>query len=96
MIPHACHALWNELGHAGAIIDVSWPKVDSQALTQDTVEIVVQINGKLRGRVMIAAKATEAEARAAALGDENVSKWVEGKEIRKFVFVPSKLINIVV
>jgi leucyl-tRNA synthetase len=96
IIPHACHALWNELGHAGAIIDQPWPKVDAQALTQDTIEIVVQVNGKLRGRVNIAAKATEAEARGAALNDENVSKWIEGKEVRKFVYVPGKLINIVI
>jgi len=96
IIPHACHMLWNELGHSDAIIDQPWPKADAQALTQDTLEIVVQVNGKLRGRVNIAAKATEAEARGAALNDENVSKWVEGKEIRKFVYVPGKLINIVV
>lgn len=96
IIPHACHALWNELGHVGAIVDQPWPKMDAQALTQDTLEIVVQVNGKLRGRINIAAKASEAEARSAALADENVSKWVEGKEVRKFVYVPGKLINIVV
>jgi leucyl-tRNA synthetase len=96
IIPHACHTLWNELGHSGAIIDQPWPKVDAQALTQDTLEIVVQVNGKLRGRVNISAKATETEARNAALSDENVSKWIEGKEVRKFVYVPGKLINIVV
>jgi len=96
IVPHACHTLWNELGRQDGIIDAVWPKVDTHALVQDSVELVVQINGKLRGRVNIAAKATEAEARAAALGDENVSKWVEGKEVRKFVYVPGKLINIVV
>jgi leucyl-tRNA synthetase len=96
IVPHACHALWNELGHEGAIIDMAWPKADAQALTQDTLEIVVQVNGKLRGRVNIAAKASEAEARTAALADDNVSKWVAGKEIRKFVYVPGKLINIVI
>ena len=96
IVPHACHALWNELSQTGAVIDVAWPKADVQALTQDTLEIVVQVNGKLRGRVNIAAKASEAEARAAALADDNVSRWVEGKEVRKFVYVPGKLINIVV
>jgi leucyl-tRNA synthetase len=96
IVPHACHSLWHALGHANAVIDQPWPAVDATALVQDTLEIVVQVNGKLRGRVSIAAKASEDEARAAALADENVARWVENKPIRKFVYVPGKLINIVV
>jgi leucyl-tRNA synthetase len=84
------------LGHANAVIDQAWPAADATALVQDTLEIVVQVNGKLRGRVSIAAKASEDEARAAALADGNVARWVENKPIRKFVYVPGKLINIVV
>jgi leucyl-tRNA synthetase len=94
--PHACHALWHELGHRNAIIDEPWPKSDSSALEQDTLEIVVQVNGKLRGRVIIAAKASEEAARQAALADDNVKRWVEDKPVRKFVYVPGKLINIVI
>ncbi len=96
IVPHACHALWHELGHVDAIIDQPWPKVDATALQQDTLEIVVQVNGKLRGRVMISAKVGEDEARTVALADENVKRWVEDKPIRKFIYVPGKLINVVV
>jgi leucyl-tRNA synthetase len=96
IVPHACHALWHELGHRNAIIDQAWPKADPAALVQDTLEIVVQVNGKLRGRVNIAAKASEDEARAAALADDNVKKWVEDKPVRKFIYVPGKLINVVI
>ena len=96
IVPHACHALWHELGHSDAIIDQSWPKADPAALEQDTLEIVVQVNGKLRGRINIAAAAGEDDARAAALADDNVKKWVEDKSVRKFIYVPGKLINVVV
>ena len=96
IVPHACHALWAELGHSAAIIDQPWPKVDAGALQQDILELVVQVNGKLRGRVQVSAQATEAEAREIALADENVKRWVEDKPIRKFVYVAGKLINMVV
>jgi leucyl-tRNA synthetase len=96
IVPHACHTLWRELGHSNAIIDQAWPKADLAALEQDQLEIVVQVNGKLRGRVHIPAKATHDEARAAALADEGIKKWLEDKPVRKFVYVPGKLINVVV
>jgi leucyl-tRNA synthetase len=96
IVPHACHALWRELGHDNAVINESWPEVDTSALQQDTLEIVVQVNGKLRGRVLIAAQASEDQARAAALADDNVKRWVEDKPVRKFIYVPGKLINVVV
>jgi len=96
IVPHVCHTLWHELGHQDAIIDHPWPKPDPAALQQDTIEVVVQVNGKLRSRIAIAAKASEADARAAALADENVIRWVEDKPVRKFIYVPGKLINVVV
>ena len=96
IVPHACHTLWHELGHESAVIDQSWPEVDASALQQDTLEIVVQVNGKLRGRVVISAQATEDQARAIALADDNVKRWVEDKPVRKFIYVPGKLINVVV
>ncbi len=94
--PHVCHALWQALGHGRAVIDEPWPVVDQAALAQDTVEIVVQINGKLRGRVHVAAGVDEAVVRDAALADEQVSRFVAGKPVRKVIVVPGKLINIVV
>ncbi|MGH8177825.1 MAG: class I tRNA ligase family protein, partial [Steroidobacter sp.] len=94
--PHACHALWKELGHNDALIDRAWPRPDPDALVQDTIEIVVQVNGKLRGRVCVAANAAEDEIRAAALADEHVQKWIEGKSVRKVIVVKGKLVNVVV
>jgi leucyl-tRNA synthetase len=96
MIPHVTHGLWQELGHTRALAEERWWQPDSAALAQDSIEVVVQVNGKLRGRVVIATNADEAAARAAALGDANVVKFVEDKPIRKFVYVPGRLINLVV
>ncbi|MDH5177960.1 MAG: class I tRNA ligase family protein, partial [Gammaproteobacteria bacterium] len=96
IVPHACHSLWLELGHEGAVIDQRWPQVDETALVRDSIEVVVQVNGKLRGRVTVAASADEATVREAALADEGVQKYVEGKPIRKFVYVRGKLANVVV
>jgi leucyl-tRNA synthetase len=95
-VPHAAHALWQALGHATAVVDERWPAVDPAALAQDTVEIVVQVNGRLRARVQVAAGADEATAREAALADPGVSKFVAGQTVRKFVYVPGKLVNVVV
>ena len=96
IVPHATHVLWKELGHTDALIDRAWPQPDAQALIQDSVEIVVQVNGKLRGRVTVSATAQEAEVREAALADANVRKWMEGKPIRKVIVVKGKLVNVVV
>jgi leucyl-tRNA synthetase len=96
VVPHACHALWRELGHAGALVDERWPEADARALERATVEVVVQVNGKLRGRVTVPAGADEATVRAAALADANVQRFMEGRPVRKFVYVPGKLANIVV
>jgi leucyl-tRNA synthetase len=94
--PHVTHVLWGELGHADALIDHPWPEADPQALVQDSIEIVVQVNGKLRGRVQVDAGADESDVRAAALADGNVQRWIEGKPVRKVIVVPRKLVNVVV
>ena len=96
IIPHATHALWRELGHQDALIDRAWPEPDPAALVQDSLEIVVQINGKLRGRVTVPANASEDAVRETALADPQVHKWVEGKAIRKVIVVKGKLVNVVV
>jgi leucyl-tRNA synthetase len=95
-VPHATHALWAELGHAGALVDEPWPEPDPAALRQDTVEIVVQVNGKLRSRLSLPVGADEAQARAAALEDASVAKFVGDKPVRKLIYVPGKLVNVVV
>jgi leucyl-tRNA synthetase len=96
IVPHAAHALWQSLGHEDALIDRAWPKPDPEALVQDEIEIVVQVNGKLRGRVTVPAAASDEAVRTAALADPNVLKWTEGKAVRKVIVVKGKLVNVVV
>ncbi len=95
IVPHITHALWRELGHERALIDESWPTPDPAALTQDSVELIVQVNGKLRGRVRVPAAADQAAALALALADEGVQKFVTGAP-KRVIYVPGKLLNIVV
>jgi leucyl-tRNA synthetase len=96
VVPHATQAMWRGLGHATLLVDERWPEADAAALVQDTIEIVVQVNGKLRARVAVAAGADEAVAREAALADPGVAKFVAGQTVRKLIYVPGKLVNVVV
>jgi leucyl-tRNA synthetase len=96
IIPHVTHALWRALGHATALIDESWIAVDAAALATATVEIVVQVNGKLRGRITVPVDADEPMVRAAALADPHVQKFVGENPVRKIIVVAGKLVNIVV
>jgi leucyl-tRNA synthetase len=96
MTPHVCHALWKALGHDTALVDEGWPVADEAALELDTVELVVQVNGKLRGRVSVPADASKDVIEQVALADENVQRFVDGKEIRKVIVVPGRLVNVVV
>ena len=96
IVPHVTHALWGALGHAGAPVDERWPGVDRRALERAELELVVQVNGKLRGRVTVAADADEVAVREAALAEPNVVKFMEGRPVRKFVYVRGKLANLVV
>ncbi|MFC5476420.1 leucine--tRNA ligase [Paraherbaspirillum soli] len=95
--PHITHTLWQELGFAeihGDILDASWPQVDSAALEQSEIEMMIQVNGKLRGSITVAKDADKATIEAAALANENVQKYLEGAP-KKVIVVPGKLINIV-
>jgi leucyl-tRNA synthetase len=94
--PHICHALWTQLGHDNAVIDASWPEVDSEALKQDKVELMIQVNGKLRSKLMVDVNAQQADIESLALTDENAQRYIDGKTIRKVILVPGRLINIVV
>jgi leucyl-tRNA synthetase len=94
--PHVCHALWQALGHAEPVIDARWPEPDAAALKADTVTLVVQVNGKLRGRVEVPADASSDAVADAALADENVRKFIAGAAIKKRVVVPGKLVNFVI
>ena len=96
IVPHVTHALWAALGHGTALIDERWPTPDPAALAQDSYTLVLQVNGKLRGQASVPADADASVAEAAALADPTVQKFIAGKPIRKIVFVPGKLVNVVV
>ena len=95
IVPHICQRLWRELGRDGAIIDAPWPAVDQTALVRDSLEMVVQVNGKVRARIEVAANAKQGDIEAAARAEPNVRKFTDGKTVRKVIVVPKKLVNIV-
>ena len=95
IVPHVCETLWGELA-GGNLWQQSWPAVDNAALVQTEIEIRVQVNGKLRDKIQIAADADEATVKAAALATAGAQKFMEGKEPKKIVVVPKRLVNIVV
>ena len=95
MVPHICHVLWPALGHERALIEERWPQPDPQALVQETIELVVQVNGKLRDRVEAPAAASRDELEALAR-TPRLEAHVDGKEIVKVVVVPGKLVNFIV
>jgi leucyl-tRNA synthetase len=94
--PHICHALWHELGHVSDVVDVPWPSPDASALIRNEVELVVQVNGKVRGKIQVSTDANEADIRSLALANDNVRKFMEEKPLKKFIVIPGKLISIVV
>jgi leucyl-tRNA synthetase len=94
--PHICHRLWQVLGHTSAVIDAHWPKTDEAARVSDSITLVVQVNGKLRARIEVPADAGKEAAQDAALADKNVQRFIDGKDIRKVIVVPGKLVNVVV
>ena len=89
------HGLWQALGHGDPVINAPWPKLDESALVQDTLQLVIQVNGKLRGHLEVAADASREAVEAAARQNENVLRFTEGLNIRKVIVVPGKLVNIV-
>ncbi len=96
VVPHVSHTLWQVLGHTQSVLeDQSWPQVDSAALVRDSLTLAVQVNGKLRGTIEVAANATKEEAEALALAQPNVVAFLEGQAVRKVIVVPGKIVNIV-
>jgi len=96
IVPHICHQLWLDLGHQEAVVGASWPEVDAAALEQDTLELVLQVNGKLRSKMSVSINASKEEIEALALSDEHVKRFMEDQPIKKVIVVPKKLVNIVV
>lgn len=94
--PHIAEHLWSNLGHKSSLIDVSWPEVREDALTRNTLTLVVQVNGKLRGRIEVAADADKDTILALAREEPAVAKFLEGMVEKKAIVVPQKLVNLVV
>lgn len=93
--PHMCHVLWHDLGHKNDIETAPWPVVDESALVEDEKLIIVQVNGKVRSKITVAADASQEEVQALGLAQENVQQFVDGKTIRKVIYIAGKLLNIV-
>jgi leucyl-tRNA synthetase len=94
--PHVCEEMWARLGHSDGLVRAAWPAFDAEAALEDAVELAVQVNGKVRGRVVVPREAGEAEIRAKALAEPRVAEHVEGKQMVKFVVVPGRLVSVVV
>jgi len=96
MTPHICHQLWRDAGYGEDILNAPWPEPDAGALTQDEIELVVQVNGKKRGGVRVPREADNETIEAITLGDADVKRAIGDKAIKKFVVVPGRLVNLVV
>ncbi|MFP4182817.1 MAG: class I tRNA ligase family protein, partial [Thiohalospira sp.] len=95
VVPHITHALWHALGYSEPVVDAAWPAVDESALARDTQTLAVQVNGKVRGELEVAADADQAAIEADALAEPNVARHLEGKTVKRVVVVPGKLVNVV-
>ncbi|SFM40388.1 leucyl-tRNA synthetase [Marinobacter zhejiangensis] len=93
--PHVCHSLWQALGHSNPVVDADWPKADESAMVETEIQVVLQVNGKVRAKADVAADIDKATLEKLALENENVIRFTEGKTIRKVIVVPGKLVNIV-
>ena len=93
--PHATHRLWRDLGYGNEILEAGWPVVDESALQQESIQLVVQVNGKVRARIQVPAEADKATVEQTALADENVKRFVGEAQVRKVIVVPGKLVNVV-
>jgi len=96
IIPHVCDEMWQALGHQEELVQAAWPEFDATALVLDEIQMVVQVNGKLRAKLTVAADASKESIEKLALSEDNVSKFIDGKPVRKVIIVPKKLVNIVI
>ncbi len=94
--PHLIEELWEKSGHKNSIFLETWPKYDPKLIEEQIITFIIQVNGRVRGKIEIEAGITEEKAKKLALSEEKIKKWVGGKEIKKIIFVPNKLINIVI
>jgi leucyl-tRNA synthetase len=93
--PHITQAMYVALGGEGLLVSAAWPQVDEAALARDRIELMVQVNGKLRGKISVEPDASQDKVEAMALLDDGVQKYTQGKEITKVIVVAGRLVNIV-
>ena len=94
--PHLTEELWQQTGHGYSIHNQGWPKWNEDLVKDEELTLVVQVNGKLRDRITVPASITEEEAKQKALESQRVKSYIEGKEVLKIIFVPGRLVNLVV
>jgi leucyl-tRNA synthetase len=94
--PHMCHALWQEVAGNDNVLFAQWPELDESALVKSSIDMVIQVNGKLRAKISVDANADRDTIQQLALADDNVQRFMEDKTVRKVIVVPGKLVNIVV
>ncbi|MBN7771167.1 leucine--tRNA ligase [Marinobacter daepoensis] len=95
IVPHLCHALWQKLGHTDPVVDAPWPVADASAMVRSEIEVVLQVNGKVRAKESVPADIGKADLEKLALENENVMRFTDGKTVRKVIVVPGKLVNVV-
>ncbi len=95
-VPHICEELWEVLGGQPGMVRLAWPSYDPALLVREEITIVVQVNGKKRAEITVPADQPDDQVKEAALTDENVKRFTEGKTVRKVILVPKKLVNVVV
>lgn len=93
---HIAEELWSMFGEKKSISKSKWPKYDKKKIIENEVKIAIQINGKVRAEIMVKNDMTEEEARKIVFMNKNIRTWTEGKEVRKFIYIPGRIINIVV
>jgi len=96
IVPHFTQELWSLLGGKGHLFDAAWPVWDGEVASEEKMTIVIQVNGKVRGKMLVAVDEAADKIQALALADEKAAKFIEGKKVVKQVYVPGRLVNIVV
>ncbi len=95
IVPHVCHTLWYALGHSNPVVDAPWPVADESAMVRSQIQVVLQVNGKVRAKIDVPADINSADLETEALNNENVIRFIEGATVRKVIVVPGKLVNVV-
>ena len=96
IVPHICHELWKKLNYKTSLIDEKWPNADKLALAKDSIEIVVQVNGKLRSRIIVDVNADEEKIKSLVIKDKNVQRYIGKNKVKNIIIVPGRLVNVVV